>query len=191
MKRYLLLIMMSVLVSVGTWAAGFTWTSSDGQYTITASNVNVGGSDTYQKLVVNKPGALAAFVEATKGDANNVLMGVGGNASRVNLQIEGALNSDDFSALNSTEVARWGTFTSLDLTNAEIADASVITGSEMKMGNVKYLRLPSNFQSSTEMADLSSQMPALEMALSFSDLETTTPKVFIHSFKSNLNSAAL
>ena len=193
MKRFLLFAIMCVCVSIGAWAAGFTWTSSDGQYTVTASNVNVGGSDTYQKLVVNKAGALAAFVAATKDLSDSdggPLEGVGGNSTRVNLQIEGPLNSADFSALNSTEVARWGTFTSLDLTNAEIADASVITGSEMKMGNVKYLRLPSNFQSTTEMADLSSQMPALEMALSFSDLETTTPKVFIHSFKSNSRVAA-
>ena len=186
--RKLLLFFAMLCVSVGTWAADFEWTSDDGQYTVTASDVSVGGSDTYQKLVVNKAGALAAFVEATKGVANNVLMGVGGNASRVNLQIEGALNSADFSALNSTEVARWGTFTSLDLTNTEIAGVSTMSG--MSMGNVKYLRLPSNFQSTTEMADLSSQMPALEMALSFSDLETTTPKVFIHSFKSNSRVAA-
>lgn len=185
MKRYLLLIIMSVLVSIGTWAANFTWTSSDGQYTVTASNVNVGGSDTYQKLVVNKPGALAAFVEATKGDDNNVLMGVGGNASRVNLQIEGALNSADFSALNSTEVARWGTFTSLDLKNATIENMSVITSSSMSMGNLKYMRLSPNLTDVNAMESLKTRNASLDLVLSLGDLGTTLPKVYINSFTPN------
>ena len=188
MKRYLLLIIMSVLVSIGTWAADFTWTSSDGQYTVTASNVNVGGSDTYQKLVVNKPGALAAFVEATKGDANNVLMGVGGNASRVNLQIEGALNSDDFSALNSTNstgVERWGTFTSLDLKNATIENMGVITSSSMSMGNLKYMRLSPNLTDVNAMESLKTLNSSLDLVLSISDLGTDLPKTYINSFTVN------
>ena len=185
MKRYLLLIIMSVLVSIGTWAADFTWTSDDGTYTVTASDVSIGGSDTYQKLVVNKPGALAAFVEATKDDANNTLQGVGGNTSRVNLQIEGGLNSSDFSALNSSDVERWSTFTSLDLKNATIEDMAVITGSSMNMGNLKYMRLPSNLTDVNAMESLKTLNASLDLVLSISDLSTTLPKVYINSFTPN------
>ena len=183
--RKLLLFFAMLCVSVGTWAADFEWTSDDGQYTVTASDVSVGGSDTYQKLVVNKAGALAAFVEATKGDANNVLMGVGGNASRVNLQIEGALNSADFSALNSTEVARWGTFTSLDMKNATIDNMAVITGSSMNMGNLKYMRLPSNLTDVNAMESLKTRNASLDLVLSISDLDTDLPKTYINSFTVN------
>lgn len=176
---------MSVLVSIGTWAADFTWTSDDGTYTVTASDVSIGGSDTYQKLVVNKPGALAAFVEATKDDANNTLQGVGGNTSRVNLQIEGGLNSSDFSALNSSDVERWSTFTSLDLKNATIEDMAVITGSSMNMGNLKYMRLPSNLTDVNAMESLKTLNASLDLVLSISDLSTTLPKVYINSFTPN------
>ena len=197
MKRYLLLIMMSVLVSVGTWAAGFTWTS--GEYTVTASNVEVGGSDTYQKLVVNKPGALAAFVAATKDLSDSEggpLKGVGGNSTRVNLQIEGALNSDDFSALNSTKVARWGTFTSLDLTNVTGIDFETISG--MKMGSLKYLKLPGNMTDQDKMKQLNSQNPNLGIVISVKkdtytgtveengqQVEKKYNSVYVHSFTSN------
>ena len=186
MKRFLLFAMMCVCASIGAWAADFEWTSSDGQqYKVTASDVQVGNSATYQKLVVNKAGALAAFVEATKGDANNVLMGVGGNASRVNLQIEGPLNSDDFSALNSTEVERWGTFTSLDLKNATIEDMSVITSSSMNMGNLKYMRLSPNLTDVNAMESLKTLNASLDLVLSIGDLGTTLPKVYINSFTPN------
>ena len=197
MKRFLLFAIMCVCVSIGAQAADFEWTSSDGQqYKVTASDVQVGNSDTYQKLVVNKAGALAAFVEATKGNADNVLMGVGGNASRVNLQIEGALNSDDFSALNSTEVARWGTFTSLDLTNVTGIDFETISG--MKMGSLKYLKLPGSMNDQDKMKQLNSQNPNLGIVISVKkDTYTATVEengqqvekkynsVYVHSFTAN------
>jgi len=188
MRRLLLFVLMCVCVSIGAWAAGFPWTSSDGQYTVTASNVEVGGSNTYQKLVVNKAGALAAFVAATKDLSDSEggsLIGVGGNSTRVNLQIEGALNSDDFSALNSTEVARWGTFTSLDLKNATIEDMSVITSSSMSMGNLKYMRLSPNLTDVNAMESLKTRNASLDLVLSVGDLDTTLPKIYINSFTPN------
>ena len=104
------------------------------------------------------------------------------------LIITGELTEADFTLLNSTTYPRLADVTTLDLSGATIGGISTMSG--MRMGGVKYLRLPSNIQSTTEMASLNSQMPALEMAFSFSDLETTTPKVFIHSFKSNSRVAA-
>jgi hypothetical protein len=147
MKK-LLLLLIAVLASVGVNAATFTWTSDDGQYTVTASNVNKTGSDTYQKLEVNKEGALAAFVEATKDLSDpdgGPLKGVGGNSQRVNLIVEGPMDADDFTAMNSSTVSRWGTFTSVDLSAATIADFGQLAG--MSMSGMKYLQLPGNLKS--------------------------------------------
>ena len=187
MKRYLLFMLMCVLAVLGAKADPVNWSYTVDGVTYTGEYDILGD---HVRIKANQPGGLAVFINQTK-DATPALGGIGADGTAALLRIEtGAdgLNEDDFNALNSSDVPALGHFTSIDLSEATVASVSTMSG--MSMGNVKYLRLPSNFQSTTEMADLRSQMPALEMALSFSDLETTTPKVFIHSFKSNSRVAA-
>jgi hypothetical protein len=133
-------------------AANFTWTSSDGQYTVTAENLDAGwheigyGNKYYedtQILKVNKAGALAAFVADTKNLSGNSLMGVGGNSSRQILQIQGPMNSSDFAAMNSTDVARWETFTTIDLAQVTVSTAADVQS--MNMGNAETIILPNSF----------------------------------------------
>ncbi len=186
MKK-LLLLLIAVLASVGVNAATFTWTSDDGQYTVTASNVNKTGSDTYQKLEVNKEGALAAFVEATKDLSDpdgGPLKGVGGNSQRVNLIVEGPMDADDFTAMNSSTVSRWGTFTSVDLSAATIADFGQLAG--MSMSGMKYLQLPGNLKSTESMATLKAKNAALDIVIS-GDKTTNpaVPEVTVYSFTAN------
>ena len=151
MKK-LLMFLVLLTVSVGTWAANFTWSSSDGQYTVTAENLEAGwhdighGNNNYeatQILKVNKEGALAAFVADTKNLSGNALLGVGGNANRKILQIQGPMNSSDFAAMNSTDVARWGTFTTIDLAQVTVSTAADVQS--MNMGNAETIVLPNSF----------------------------------------------
>lgn len=187
MKRYLLLIIMSVLVSIGTWAANFTWT--DGTYTVTASNVDLNG-DVFQKLEVSGPGALAAFVAATKDLSDSdggPLKGVGGNSTRVNLRIEGELNADDFSSMNSTDVPRWGTFTSLKMDNATVADFSALSG--MSMSGLKYLQLPGSLANVDDMKTLKGKNSNLDIVIALTTEESeagnSLKKAVIQSFTAN------
>lgn len=190
MKRFLLFAIMCVLTVIGVKAAPVNWSYTvdgvtyTGKYDILNDHV---------RIEVDQPGGLAVFINQTK-DADPALGGIGADGAPTVLKVEKPggceLNADDFSALNSTGVPALAHFTTIDLKGAIIEDASVISGSSMSMGNVKYLRLPENFQSTTEMADLKSQMPALDMVFSFTDLNTTKPKVFIHSFTSNSRVAA-
>lgn len=173
MKK-LLMFLVLLTVSVGTWAASFTWTSSDGEYTVTASYIDAGyydsdgdgNNDSYtavgiQVLEVNKAGALAAFVDETNGQLN----GVGEDSSLLTLTISGPMNSDDFESMNSSEVAAWGRFTNVDLKgveNATVSDVckmnlSQFTGETTLTGNldgVKYLRLPNGMTSSEDVASM-------------------------------------
>ncbi len=150
--KNLLTFLVLLSVSLGMRAADFTWTSSDGQYTVTAENLDAGwhdigyGNKNYeatQILKVNKAGALAAFVADTKNLSGNSLMGVGGNTSRQILQIQGSMSSDDFAAMNSSEVARWGTFTTIDLAQVTVSTAADVQS--MNMGNAETIILPNSF----------------------------------------------
>lgn len=182
--RKLLLFFAMLCVSVGAWAVGFTWT--DGTYTVTASNVSLGGSDTYQKLEVSGPGALAAFVEATKGEGSP-LRGLGSESQRVNLHIEGGLNADDFNSLNSTNVPSWGTFKSLKMDNATVADFSALSG--MSMSGLKYLLLPSNLADVSDMKTLKAKNSNLDIVIALTTEESEAgnnlPKAVIQSFTAN------
>lgn len=175
MKK-LLTFLVLLTVSVGTWAADFTWTSSDGQYTLTATSIDAGyydadgdgNNDSYtdvgiQFIEVNKAGALAAFVEETGSTSyqGGQLNGIGGNSARSSLKITGPMNEDDFSSMNSTEVARWGRFTIVDLKdveNATLADISKMNLSpvagDTSLEGVKYLRLPNGMTSSEDVASM-------------------------------------
>ena len=190
------MFLVLLTVSVGTWAANFTWPEQgedpEGTYTglsVTASNLSVGNvGDIYQKLVVSGPGALVAFINSTKDYADGTfggpLKGVGGSETRVNLQIEGELNAADLAALKSANAARLGTFTSLDLKRATISNTSDVSG--IAMSNLKYLRLPSNFETVESMSALStSNNPNLEVALSTDAIGNSANKIVVNSYKAN------
>ena len=187
MKRFLLFAMMCVCASIGAWAAEFTWT--DGTYTVTASNVNLNG-DVFQKLEVSGPGALAAFVAATKDLSDSdggPLKGVGGNSTRVNLRIEGELNAADFSSMNSTDVPCWGTFTSLKMDNATVADFSALSG--MSMSGLKYLQLPGSLANVDDMKTLKGKNSNLDIVIALTTEESeagnSLKKAVIQSFTAN------
>ena len=118
MKRYLLLIMMSVLVSIGTWAADV---SGDG---ISGATDNSSGKKV-QTLVVSTPGALAAWVAAHTGenyDTNNPFEGLGGSDDFYSLKISGTLSAEDFAALNSTTCAAFSRFPRIDMSEVTLGD---------------------------------------------------------------------
>lgn len=155
-----------------------TWTSDD--YTVSVYNVQVGPTDNYQRLVVNSPGALAAFIAATNGSA---LTTADSQGRRVNLQIEGELNAEDFTALNSSTESL-AKYTSLDLKDATVAEINVMTS--MQMENLKYVRLPQNISSSEDMKKLQTKNTNLDLVVSIGvDQETSLNKASIHSFTAN------
>lgn len=178
---------MAVLASVGVNAAKFTWTSDDGQYTVTASNVG----DETQKLEVNKEGALAAFVKATKDLSDSEggsLKGVGGNSQRVNLIVEGPMGADDFTAMNSSTVSRWGNFKNIDLSSATISGIGDM--GEMNLSGLEYLRLPNGLTSAddvTKMATLknSSKNNNLKVVGSYDPTHSPVSELALHSFEAN------
>lgn len=118
MKRYLLLIMMSVLVSIGTWAATISGTG------ISGATDNSSGKKV-QTLVVSTPGALAAWVAANTGenyDNNNPFQGLGGSDDFYSLKISGTLSAEDFAALNSTTCAAFSRFPRIDMSEVTLGD---------------------------------------------------------------------
>ena len=120
MKRYLLLIMMSVLVSVGTWAATISGTG------ISGATDNSSGKKV-QTLVVSTPGALAAWVAAHTGenyDTNNPFEGLGGSDDFYSLKISGTLSAEDFAALNSTTCAAFSRFPRIDMSEVTLASGA-------------------------------------------------------------------
>ncbi len=176
---------MAVLASVGVNAAKFTWTSDDGQYTVTASNVG----DETQKLEVNKEGALAAFVKATKDLSDSEggsLKGVGGNSQRVNLIVEGPMGADDFKAMNSSTVSRWGNFKNIDLSSATISGIGDM--GDMNLSGLEYLRLPNGLTSAKDVQLMSTLKDGgknnnLKIAGAVNSEDKTAYS--LHSFSSN------
>ena len=69
--KNLLTFLVLLSVSLGMRAASVNW-SQDG-LSVTGSNMAPQGSDTYQLLTVSGPGALAAWINATKDQAGNEL----------------------------------------------------------------------------------------------------------------------
>lgn len=186
--RKLLLFFAMLFVSIGTWAAEFTWTSDDGNYTITASDMAPVGNDTYQRLEVSGPGALEAFINATKDLSDSEggpLKGVGGNETRVHLRIDGDLNAADLAALNSSEVYCLGTFTSLDLQAATIPSLDAVKS--MNLGNMEHLLLPCGFQEdATAFESLKSSTNNANLKLVAStDAATNADEIAIYSFEAN------
>lgn len=182
MKK-LLMFLVLLTVSVGTWAASVNW-SQDG-LSVTGSNMAPQGSDTYQLLTVSGPGALAAWINATKDQAGNELDGVGGNSTRVHLRIDGTLNAEDLAALNSSNVARLGTFTSLDLQNATIPSIDAL--SSMNMANMQHLLLPCGYEGDAnafKSIKTSTNNTSLKLVAS-TDAITNAQSIAIYSFEAN------
>ncbi len=208
MKRYLLLIMMSVLVSVGTWAADV---SGDG---ISGATDNSSGKKV-QTLVVSTPGALATWVTAHTGenyDNNNPFQGLGGSDDFYSLKISGTLSAEDFAALNSTTCAAFSRFPRIDMsevtlasgaTKADVFAVNFGTGSFDKNGTTisgdgaTYIRLPNDMTSEedvTAMAKMkqSGKNANLKMVGAYdpdnSELDDSSKKwaeVAMHSFEAN------
>ena len=116
------------------------------------------GDGQKQRLTVNKPGALAAFINATKDlpgpdPENSPLKDLGKDPNRVNLVITGELNADDFAALNSA-VSGCGnltTFKTLDLSGATFSIGDV---SGMNLGGLEYLRLANSMTSAADVKEM-------------------------------------
>ena len=200
MKRTLLLMMTLVLAALGAkaalppaieWNYTYNGTPYSGKYDI---------DDGQQKLKIetNQSGALAAFIAATK-DSESVLYGFFDNINYQKLELgkhDVALNSNDFSALNSSEVPALANFKTVDIREAAIE--SISTMSDMNLSGMEYLRLPSSFDNAPKMASLrnTSKNTALKLVVSTEDtnLEIKTnnqgpvhkaKKICMYSFETN------
>jgi len=182
MKK-LLMFLVLLTVSVGTWAADVNW--SNGQLQVTGSNKTRGSGD-YQYLTVSSPGALAAWIDATKPELNGV-----GSDGKGHLRIDGNLNADDLAALNSANISVLGAFKSLDLQEATIPDLSSL--SSMNLGNLEHLLLPCGYEGdATAFKDIKTSTNNLKLKLVVSTDANTDPQaIAIYSFKKNNVQAAL
>lgn len=171
MKKLLLLITLA-LVSLGSQAAPFnnTWTDGNG-HSLTGQHNAQGHA---QSLVVNQPGSLAAWVAAvanengTPKDADNPFMGVGEQGDVTTLVITGTLNAADFAALSTLKCKAFAKFANIDLSGVvlsgateddvmaiDLRSASWNKGAETISGNgAKFIRLPNGVTDVTKMRSL-------------------------------------
>ena len=190
----LLLFFTLFLAAVVAKAGNFTWQSNDGEYTVTASESgNAQNPPEIQVLEVSGPGALAAFVNATKGNTgqppgleNEPLYGLG-KGPRVNISIKGELNADDFDALDSDEATQWSHYTAVNLSEA-IFDLSDITG--MNMGGMEYLRLPNGMTSADGLVEMGKLQQGgknanLKVVASCDNSNASIPEMAVYSFSEN------
>lgn len=207
MKRYLLLIMMSVLVSIGTWAADV---SGDG-----ISGGTAGYDPKVQTLVITKPGALAQWVADHTGDnfnINNPFGGLGGSDNFYALAISGKLNAADVAALNSETCAAFSRFPRIDMSevtfNSDEAKAAIYDvnfgaasfqrNSETLSGTgATYIRLPNDMTSEedvTAMANMKQGGKNANLKIvgaydpnnsEFDDSSKKWAEVAMHSFEAN------
>ena len=91
------------------------------------------------------------------------------------LTVTGTLGSEDAGALNATAV--------------DASGATMTATTRDIKGTAQYLSLPGEIET-TELATLKTNNPNLDLAMSISDLNTTTPKLTMHSFTANSLSAA-
>ena len=177
------MFLVLLTVSVGTWAADVSW--ADGTYTVTGSNKTRSSGD-YQYLTVSGPGALAAWIEATKPELNGV-----GSDGKVHLRIDGELNANDLEALNSANISVLGAFKSLDLQEATIPDLSSL--SSMNLGNLEHLLLPCGYEGdATAFKNIKTSTNNLKLKLVVSTDANTNPQaIAIYSFEGNNVPSAL
>jgi|GEM_PF-1244558 hypothetical protein len=207
MKRYLLLIMMSVLVSIGTWAATISGTDISGG--------TAGYDPKVQTLVISQPGALAQWVADHTGDkydTNNPFQGLGGSNDFYALAISGELNADDLAALNSTTCAAFSRFPRIDMSGVTLASgatkadvfavnfgaASFQRNSETLSGDgATYIRLPNDMTSADDVKEMAKMKQSgknanLKMVgaydpdnSEFDDSSKKWAEVAMHSFEAN------
>lgn len=207
MKRYLLLIMMSVLVSVGTWAADVSGTGISGG--------TAGYDPKVQTLVISQPGALAQWVADHTGkkyDINNPFGGLGGSDNFYALAISGELNAADVAALNSETCAAFSRFPRIDMSGvtfdsdeakAAIYDvnfgaASFQRNNETLSGTgATYIRLPNDMTSAADVKEMAKMKQSgknanLKMVgaydpnnSEFDDNSKKWAEVAMHSFEAN------
>ena len=162
MRKVLLLSAMFML-SLGIHAEPFrTWTSGD------ANGYEVTGDDTpeTQTIIVNKEGALAAFLTAT-GFNYDLPDG------RKKLIVQGPLNSTDFAAMKSSSITSWATFTDIDFSEASFT-LSDING--MALSNLKYIILP---DVKDDDHDGKNGYSGKQLADNIAGLNTTNPNLLI------------
>ncbi len=207
MKRYLLLIMMSVLVSIGTWAATI---SGDG-----ISGGTAGYDPKVQTLVISQPGALAKWVADHTGDnfnINNPFDGLGGSDNFYALAISGELNAADVAALNSETCAAFSRFPRIDMSevtfNSDEAKAAIYDvnfgaasfqrNSETLSGTgATYIRLPNDMTSEEDVKAMANMKQGGKNAnlkivgaydpdnSEFDDSSKKWAEVAMHSFEAN------
>jgi len=199
--------MMSVLVSVGTWAATI---SGDG-----ISGGTAGYDPKIQTLVVSQPGALAQWVADHTGgnyDTNNPFQGLGGSDNFYALAISGELNAADVAALNSETCAAFSRFPRIDMSGvtfdsdeakAAIYDvnfgaASFQRNNETLSGTgATYIRLPNDMTSAEDVKAMANMKQGSKNAnlkivgaydpnnSVFDDNSKKWAEVAMHSFEAN------
>lgn len=200
MKRYLLLIMMSVLVSIGTWAATISGTG------ISGATDNSSGKKV-QTLVVETPGALAAWVAANIGenyDNNNPFGGLGGSDDFYSLKISGTLSAEDFAALNSTTCAAFSRFPRIDMSEVTLGDdvtsedvCSVVfgpasfdkNGVQQNGTGATFIVLPNGITSADDVTLMAGMKgkgnSALKVVGAFDGTNQDLPEIALYSFAEN------
>ena len=170
MKRYLLLIMMSVLVSIGTWAG------------------TIANDNGWLKLDALQPGNLATALKDptiwTSGSATDLA-----TATKVTFGSNVSLNDADLAALKTLLPKA----KQLKMDQVSLAEGADIAS--LETAAVEYLRLPNSMTSEEDvktMASLKSMNSALKMVGAYdpdnqdkSDSNKKWAEVSLHSFKAN------
>lgn len=173
-------MMMCVLAVLGAKAAPVNWS-----YTVEVDGENVTYTGKYDiladkvKIEVDQPGGLAVFLQ----NGGSVLEGVSPTKLEIGKPGGCQLNSEDFSALNSTNVPALAHFTTVDLKETTIDGFSIMTG--MSLSNLEYLNLPGTMTDVTEMAKLNSGNPSLKMVVSCDATIANIKKSYAYSFTPN------
>lgn len=162
MKRYLLLIIMSVLVSIGTWADPTITDNGNGM--ITLDGLAAGD------LAKDPSTVFSANVDKLA------------TATKVVFGSDVTLNNDDLAALKTLIPAA----TQLKMDQASLDEDADI--SNLETAAVEYLQLPDGMTKEadvTKMATLNAKNSALKVVGAFDGSDTTLPELALYSFAAN------
>ena len=208
MKRYLLLLISCVCVSIGARAASV---SGDGISGATTYDTN---GNKIQTMVVSTPGALATWVANHTGDkydTNNPFEGLGGSADFFSLKISGELNAEDIAALNTATCAVFSRFPRIDLSDVTLGDdvtsedvCNVVfghasfdkNGTSVSGDGATYIRMPNSMTSADDVVLMAGMKGKGNTALKmvgaydsdnseFDDNSKKWAKVALQSFEEN------
>lgn len=153
MKKFLLTVLAMVCVSIGAWAGTLSGTAISGTY-----------NNGVQQIRTTQPGALAAWVEAHKNDAQQAL---GTEAGITSLEIIGDLNAADFAALNAAEYGAFSRFPKVDLSQATLSEGTTASdacsvnfgpgsftnnGSSVSGTGATFIRMPNSMTNEASVA---------------------------------------